>query len=155
MSSEDLPTVERELLRHLLATIAYRASQSLVEAPGSLAEARASNTHRTAIEIVGHMADVLAWALSNARGAEEWVTLEGTWTEQVERFYCVLEELDAHLKEKPVSCSPCRLIQGPLADTLTHVGQLASLRRSCGSPVPPQNYFLAEIRVGEIRPTSL
>ena len=125
------PTATQESLRHLVATIAYRASQSLVDAPASLATARASESHRSGVEILGHMVDVLAWALSNVRGNEEWVTHEGSWDEQTERFYTVLEELDAQLEAGPPACPATKLVQGPLADTLTHVGQLASLRRAC------------------------
>jgi hypothetical protein len=43
-----------------------------------------------------------------------------------------------------------KLIQGPLADALTHVGQLAMLRGMAGVPVRPESYPRAEIVVGRV-----
>jgi hypothetical protein len=41
-----------------------------------------------------------------------------------------------------------RLFQGPIADALTHVGQLAMLRRVAGSPAWSENYSVAKITAG-------
>ena len=141
-------------IRHTLATINFRANASIVSAPSSLAEARASDEHWTALQILRHMNDVLEWALSIARGKQEWNAGEpGSWQEEVENFYCVLRSfddllVDNEIQEEGALC----LLQGPLADVLTHVGQLASLRRACGSPVAPQNYAVAAIEAGQIGP---
>ena len=43
-----------------------------------------------------------------------------------------------------------KLIQGPLADALTHVGQLAMLRGMVGAPVRPESFTGAEIVAGRI-----
>jgi hypothetical protein len=37
------------------------------------------------------------------------------------------------------------MLQGPFSDAMTHVGQLAMLRRLAGSPVPPENFLFAAI----------
>jgi len=42
------------------------------------------------------------------------------------------------------------LIQGPLADALTHVGQLAMLRGAAGAPVRPESYARADIVAGRV-----
>jgi hypothetical protein len=42
------------------------------------------------------------------------------------------------------------LIQGPIADALTHVGQIAMLRRLAGCPIPGENYFAADIAPGRV-----
>lgn len=74
---------------------------------------------------------------------------------EVARFYDCLILLDNDL----ISNGDCeeqdmllRLLQGPLADAMTHVGQLAMLRRLAGSPVRGQNFMEADIVIGRIGP---
>ncbi len=43
-----------------------------------------------------------------------------------------------------------RLFQGPIADALTHVGQIAFLRRLAGFPVRGENYARADITIGKV-----
>jgi hypothetical protein len=61
--------------------------------------------------------------------------------------------VDEHLvSAAPMGCSAQRLFQGPLADALTHVGQLAMLRRLAGSPVRGEDFFVADIATGRVDP---
>jgi hypothetical protein len=143
---------KRELIRHTVATLSYRGGKAVRGAPASFASFRVSPTSRTPVEILGHIGDLLDWALSIARGAEAWKdgTLEG-WDSQVDRFFAALERLDAFLaSDEALACPPERLFQGPIADALTHVGQLTLLRRIEGSPVRGENYRLAEITTGRV-----
>jgi hypothetical protein len=140
------------LLRHLVATIAYRASRSLRDAPSGYADTRATDASMSAIELVRHMTNVLGFALASVTRAERVRHEPLAWKEEVERFYAVLRALDDGLAE----CPPLdpedesAIVQGPLADVLTHIGQLHALRRLVGAPVSPEAYTRADIRIGRV-----
>jgi hypothetical protein len=144
----------REFLRHTLATLAYRAGKVLRDAPEEFGSSAISGANRTPSHILAHMCDLFDWALSNAQGAERWAnTTPGSWASDTARFFAALETFDAHLaSDAPVACSIERLFQGPVADALTHVGQLAMLRRLAGCPITGENYFRADIVAGRMGP---
>jgi hypothetical protein len=100
------------------------------------------------------MCDLFDWALSNAQGAERWaVTTPGSWASDTARFFAAVEKFDAHLaSDAPVACSIEQLFQRPVADALTHVGQLAMLRRLAGCPIKGESYFRADIVAGRVGP---
>jgi hypothetical protein len=142
----------REFLRHTLATLAYRAGKVLRDAPATFGSSAIGGSNRTPSHILAHMCDLLDWALSNAEGAERWTnTTPGSWPSDSARFFAALEKLDLFLaSDTPVACSIEQLFQGPVADALTHVGQLAMLRRLAGSAIKGENYFRADIEVGRV-----
>jgi len=142
----------RELLRHTVATLAYRASKAVRGAPESFAEFKAGATSRTPAEILAHMGDLLDWALSIARGAEKWNSSKPLeWGKEVARFFATLKAFDAYLASKKLLNAPVeRLFQGPIADALTHTGQLTMLRRLAGAPIRGENYFAADIAAGRV-----
>lgn len=143
---------KRDFLRHALATIAYRGGKALREVPPSFAELRAAPDSRTPIQILAHMGDVLAWALSIVDGEQAFsVSKPISWDQETDRFYEILELLDAALQRQTDQDLPAaQLFQGPFADTLTHIGQLAMLRRLAGSPVKGENYFEATVVEGHV-----
>lgn len=138
----------RALLRHAVATVRYRGNKTLREAPPEFAAFRISDTVRTPVEILAHIGDLFDWALRLSHGTSQWT--EATplaWDEEVARFHRVLDEFDAKLHSvEPLSAPVERLLQGPVADALTHVGQLATLRGLAGAPIKPENYFKAAIQ---------
>lgn len=139
-----------EFLRHTVAVIAYRAGKSLRDVPAGYGEFELGPGSRRPVQILAHMSDVLTWARSIVVGRQAWDPVAPeSWEKEVDRFFERLEELDAALvrSEEPPAL---RLLQGPLADTLTHVGQLAMLRRVAGSPVRGENYFRAKIVEGRV-----
>jgi hypothetical protein len=144
---------QRELLRHTLATVAYRGGKSLRGAPEGFASFRNSDATRTPIEILAHVGDLFDWALSIARGAETWRNATPLpWPQEVERFFAAVSALDAYLaSDAPLAASVERLFQGPVADALTHIGQLAMLRRMAGAPIRAENYSQADIVTGRTR----
>lgn len=144
----------RELLRHTLATVAYRGGKALRDAPAEFATFRASETTRTPLEILAHIGDLFGWAASIARGKEEWKGAEPQdWNQEVARFFASLNELDQFLASaEPLACSAQNLFQAPIADALTHIGQIAMLRRMAGTPVRGENFFIAEITAGKVGP---
>lgn len=143
---------KREMLRHTLAALAYRGGKTLRGAPPEFAEFRASETSRTPGQILAHIGDVLDWALSIARGAEQCPdSAPLAWEDGARRFHAAAAALDAYLaSEAPLHAPAEKLFQGPIADALTHTGQIAMLRRMAGAPVRGENYFLAKIAAGGV-----
>jgi hypothetical protein len=142
----------RELLRHTLATVAYRGGKALRDTPAEFSTFRASETTRTPLDILAHLGDLFAWSLSIAKGKEEWKGAQPqSWDEEMRRFFTGLSELDQFLaSSEPLGCSSLNLFQGPIADALTHVGQIAMLRGIAGTPMRGENYFIADIAVGRV-----
>ncbi len=143
---------DRQLLRHTLATVAYRGGKALRGAPGSFAAFKAGDSSRTPAQILAHMGDLYDWALATARGEKFWQDSQPLeWSREVERFFAALKKFDDYLaSSEPLHTSMERLLQGPMADSLTHIGQIAMLRRIAGCPVKGENYFVAEITTGRV-----
>jgi len=141
-----------ELLRHTLATLAYRGGKTLRGAPPELAGFRAGPQTRTPAEILAHLGDLLDWAAKLADGQHEWHDSPAlAWDQGVARFFAALEVCDRRLASgAPLGSSAGSLFQGPIADALTHIGQIAMLRRLAGFPVRGENYFRAEITAGRV-----
>jgi hypothetical protein len=138
------------MLRHTLATLAYRGGKALRDVPPAAASFKAGPTTRTPAEILAHIGDLLDWALTQARGEEAWHNSSPqAWEQDVARFFNGLATLDAYLaSDMPLAASAERLFQGAIADALTHVGQIALLRRLAGAPVRGENYARARIAIG-------
>ena len=143
---------EISLLRHTLATLAYRGGKSLRSAPESFASFKASPTTRTPAEILAHLGDLFDWALSMANGKVAWnPSTPLPWEQEVARFFKALQAFDARLTSGDELKAPAaKLFQGPVADALTHVGQINLLRRMAGAPVKAENYYKAEISAGRV-----
>ena len=144
----------RRLLRHTVATLAYRAGKALRGAPESFAAFSTGEKGRTPANIVAHMGDLFDWALSIAKGQQTWQDSKPLpWPQEVDRFFRTLQVFDDFLaSDAPLAAAPEQLFQGPIADALTHTGQLAMLRRMAGCPMKGENYFRAEITAGRVGP---
>jgi len=142
---------KREALRHLLATVAYRGTLAIADAPQNFAEFRVHSEVRTPGELLAHIGDLLEGSLYLSKGELVYLTSAPLpWNEEVARFSSVVKQLDAYLaSESIIACPVEKLIQGPIGDALTHVGQIVMLRRIAGTPVQPGGYFEAEIVPGE------
>lgn len=143
----------RDFLRHTVATLAYRGGKAVRGVPESFGAVKAADGCRSASEILAHVGDLLDWALTYARdGRHEWHDWPArTWEEDAARFFDGLAALDAFLaSDAPLGCPAEQLFQGPIADALTHVGQIALLRRLAGVPVRGENYLRAEIVRGRV-----
>jgi len=142
----------RQLLRHTLATLAYRAGKALRAAPESFAAFSTGEKGRTPANILAHMGDLFDWALSIAKGQQAWQDSKPlSWSQEVEHFFRTLQAFDDFLaSEAPLAAAPEQLFQGPIADALTHTGQIAMLRRMAGCPIKGENYFRAEITLGRV-----
>jgi hypothetical protein len=139
---------KRELLRHTLAALAYRATRALEGAPEPFAGYDGAG--RTPLQILAHMGDLFDWALSAALGKERWHNVHPRpWVEEQQRFFQSLQAFDSYLaSDGELHGSIDALMQGPVADALTHVGQLAMLRRLFGSPTRGENFYIAAVAIG-------
>jgi hypothetical protein len=142
----------RNFLRHTVATLAYRGGKAIRGAPVSFSGHRAGASSRTAGEILAHVDDLLDWALHLAKGQDVYVARPPvSWDDDVRRFRDALAALDTYLaSDAPLSFTAEQIFQGPIADALTHVGQIALLRRLADSPVKGENYFKANIEMGVV-----
>jgi hypothetical protein len=145
---------KRAMLRHAVATVAYRGGKAVRDAPPAFAAYSPDGSPRTAVKILAHVGDLYDWALTQATGAEAWhdsTPLE--WEREVARFFAALGRFDAFLaSDAPMATSPERIFQGAVADSLAHIGQLAMLRRLGGARMKSENYSRAEIVPGRVGP---
>jgi hypothetical protein len=150
MSASSDPT--RQLLRHTVATVAYRGGKALRGAPESFAGFTAGQSARTPSKLLSHIGDLFDWALSMASGKQTWHDSKPLpWDAEVARFFASLQKFDEYLASpEPLHCSAEGLFQGPIADALTHIGQIAILRRLSSCPIKGENYFIAEISAGRV-----
>lgn len=145
---------QRELIRHFLATLNYRLKRAATGAPENFGSFKQCDA-RTPLEVLHHINDMLRFANGRFRAQATQVIAKGTWPDELNIFKQQLDDLDSALQELPLKgvlngkpMSMEQLFQGPLCDCMTHVGQLAFLRRLAGSPVAAENYVRAEIRPG-------
>jgi hypothetical protein len=144
----------RNLLRHFLATLAYRCRKAILGAPQNFGDFDAGHGVRKPREILSHMSGVLLHAHSFLAPRERTPTSLGTWEEEVGRFFRILSELDRSLEYGMQwnGRTEEQILQGPLADAMTHIGQLAMLRRLASSAIPKESFDEAVIRPGDISP---
>ena len=146
---------KRELLRHFLAALAYRAQKALRGAPDGFAEFNAGNQTRTPKELVQHMTSVLGYARTFFVGGSYRPEPLESIEAEIGRFHSILEDLSNHLANGDPFLKELteeRLLQGPFSDAMTHAGQLAMLRRLHGDPVPPENFIVADVRSSNLGP---
>lgn len=153
-------TESRRLLRHFLAALAYRTQKALRDAPSTFADFRVAATARTPFELVWHMTGVIGYARTMLHGGEFEPPRLASFDAEVDRFHATLAALHDDFGNTALraAISDDQFLQGPLADAMTHTGQLAMLRRLHGSPVPSENFIFAGIvgdNVGREQPLPL
>jgi hypothetical protein len=145
---------DRQLLRHTLATLSYRAAKTLRGAPPEFAAYQSPDGSKPPGKILAHMGDLIDWGLSMADGSRKWKDSEPlAWDQECARFFAAMKALDDYLASGVELQAPLeKLFQGPIADALTHTGQLATLRRMSGAPMKGENYYAADIAAGRVGP---
>ena len=148
----DNQVAAKGMLRHTLATLAYRAAKVLRDAPDSFATFGTGEKGRNPALILAHMGDLMDWGLSMANGTKQWHDSKPLpWPQEAQRFFKSVKAFDDYLaSDSPLSYPVEKLFQGPVADALTHTGQLAMLRRMAGCPMRGENYFRAAIATGRV-----
>jgi hypothetical protein len=140
------------MLRHALATLAYRAGKALRDAPPGFAACAPAPGSRTAGQILAHMGDLMDWGASIALGRQSWHDSPAQdWDADIRRFFEALARFDQAVAAlDPTDPLAAKLFQGPIADALQHTGQLTMMRRLAGAPVRGENYYVADIAVGRV-----
>jgi hypothetical protein len=143
---------KRKFLRHTLATVAYRGGKALRGAGAEFAGFSVGENPKTPAMILAHIGDLLDWAVTLAEGKQVWNnSVPLPWEQEVQRFHATLQKFDDCLaSDRPLAASPEVLFQGPIADALTHVGQIAMLRRLAGAKIKTENYAKADIVAGRV-----
>jgi len=152
MTTTILP--ERALLRHYLAALVYRTQKAVRGAPPTFGGFQAGNQARSPQDLVRHMTSVLGYACTFFEGGTYRAELLPTMDDEMTRFHAIVAQLAGHLGSGAPAegISDAQLLQGPLADAMTHAGQIALLRRLAGSPIPPENFVYADITVDRLGP---
>jgi len=148
-------TRDRELLRHYLAAIAYRTQKAVRDAPDDFPSFAAGNQVRTPVEILRHMTSLMGYTRTLFLGGSYPVKPDPlpTFVEELSRFHDLLEAVSELLAaDTPVQVTSEQLLQGPFADVMTHIGQLALLRRLAGAPVQPESFVHAQIDAARLGP---
>ena len=142
----------RDMLRHTLATLAYRSRKAVTNPPAGFSDYSVGPGSRTPGQILAHMRDLFDWALSMAQGEQRWSnSTPAEWDADCARYFASLAAFEAHLaSDMPLGHPAKMLFQGPIADALTHTGQLTMLRRLAGGPIRGENYAKADIRAGRV-----
>jgi len=148
MLGMDLP------IRHTLATLSYRLGKVLRDTPAEFRDFHAAEGTRTPGEILAHIGDLMDWSLAQVEGRKTWHDSSPlAWEQEIARFFRALEALDQRIATDGLGAASAeKLFQGPIADALTHTGQMALLRRMAGIAVRPENYVAADIAAGRVGP---
>jgi hypothetical protein len=152
--TKSVPTSDpkRELFRHTLATVAYRGGKAVRNAPAGFSDFNPGQGARTPVQILAHIGDLFDWALSIAKGQQAWNDATPLpWEQETQRFFSSLKKFDDFLASSEPLQSPVeKLFQGPVADALTHIGQIAMLRRLASAPIKAENYHKAAVEIGRV-----
>ena len=145
---------KRIILQHFLAALAYRMQKALRGAPDEFFDFRAAPGVRTPHQLVLHMTSVLGYARTFLFGGKWRPEMQKDYRDEIKRFHDIIESLNHHLEEATPfqGTTPEKMLQGPFSDAMTHAGQLAMLRRLFGSPIPPENFIMADIDPGNLGP---
>jgi hypothetical protein len=161
MSEDSKAEGKNVLVRHLLATLVYRTTKIIHDAPSNYPYTSIGEGVRTPEKVLGHINSLIQlsnrfWSpdrLISMEMLRKQIGKKG-WEREVGLFYKLVAQFDATLASfsSPRKHSPEKILQGPLMDAFTHVGQLALLRRMAGSPIKGESYWMADVKVGQIGP---
>ena len=142
----------RRLLQHFLGALAYRTQKALRDAPDSFADFRITPTARTPFELLWHMTGLIGYARTMLHGGDFEPPRVNSIAEEVARFHDTLAALSRDFGDESLQAriSDEQFLQGPLADAMTHAGQLAMLRRVHGVPVPSENFIFAAVTAANV-----
>jgi hypothetical protein len=150
----DSGSESRRLLQHFLAALAYRTQKALRDAPPAFADFRAGPTSRTPYELLWHMTGLIGYARTMFHGGDFAPPRLADLSEEVARFHELLAALSGDFGDSSLTARirDEQFLQGPLADAMTHAGQLAFMRRLYGDPVPSENFIFASIDSSNVGP---
>lgn len=151
----NLNTVQ-DTLRHVLVTLGDRFEHAVAGVPEAFGDFDVGNDTRRPIEIVRHLRGLLRFTAALWRGTDPEALEPEAWDDELAAFRTELRELDALLRAMPAPAGAtptAKILQGPLLDALTHVGQLLTLRRLAGAPAERRRYSLVDMAELDAPPT--
>lgn len=144
---QELNTAQ-DALRHVLVALGDRLEHAVAGVPEAFDDFDVGSDTRRPIEIVRHLRGLLRFTTALWRGTEPEAPEPEAWDDELAAFRVELRDLDELLRAVPTPAGPtpaAKILQGPLLDALTHVGQLLTLRRLAGAPVARRRYFLVDM----------
>lgn len=140
-----------DLLRHLISTIVFRGTVAIRDTDESFASFELGCDVRTPGELLAHIGDLLEGSFLLLKGEMRMINSQPLpWNDEAVRFLKAARKLDSFLVSgQPIEIPIEKLVQGPIADALTHIGQLVILRRAAGTPITSEPYFQADIVSGK------
>src|SRR5215212_5056501 len=106
-----MPSSPTDLLRHTLATLAYRAEKALRDPPPGFEAFRPATGCRPALAIVAHMGDLMEWGERMAHGERRWESVpQPSWDAAVDRFFRAVAALDGALAAGVSEALPLEMI---------------------------------------------
>ena len=147
-AAEDAEPSADALLRHYLRALSFRLEHVLASADAAFGDFDAGQGARTPSEIVRHLSGLIVFVGEQYGGPSRAALPALGWQAERDRFRTQLRALEALLGAGAARRGPLsafQLWQGPLADAMTHVGQLALLRRLAGAPSAPVRYWQADL----------
>ena len=140
----------QELLRHTLATTAYRFQKAVYQANEEFGNLVIGHGVRTPADLINHMNNVLQFTIAKIKDQERHTIESGSFIQEVTTFNQKLKELDESLAQNEITLETAKkLFQGPISDVITHVGQLAMMRRFNNQPIQGEVFFKAAIEIGK------
>jgi len=140
--------MKNEFLRHSVATIDYRFAKVIEGQEAHFGEFSAGEGCRTTNQIINHMFEVLHATrvfIEEERFIKDKAAELG-FSEECTRFQEELKQLDVSLSnnELPINFGK-RLIQGPISDIFTHIGQISMMSRLNGKAIEGEDFSSAPI----------
>lgn len=139
---------QNELLIHTVKTIRYRFIRATQGASASFGEFRIGANTRLPKEIVNHMFDLVTKTISMLQHGHFGTPPpeQLNFQQEQERLLAALNDLQTGLSRLPPEPAKAKkLLQGPMLDMVTHIGQLAMLNGLHGNKVPRESYFDARL----------
>ncbi len=145
--------MKNEFLRHTLSAISYRFQKAVRNAKSNFGAFYLGKESRTPEEVISHMHHVLYATRIFIEGGKTQIDppekLE--FNLEIARFNLELKKTDELLSIKEIEINYTKkLLQGPFADVLTHIGQVSMLRRLSGDPTTGEDFSSAPIETGII-----
>ena len=134
-------TVVKEIILHLIKTIQFRLDYAVSQADEQYPALSLGHGVRTPMEILHHIQGLMYYAIKICGGGVSQMPEPTDWFTEMENFKVSIGRLEDHIRNHDIDTAAyMRITQGPLADALTHIGQLATLSRVNGQPLPKLNY---------------
>lgn len=143
--------MKNEFLRHTLSTIKYRFDKSVQGSFENFGDFNLGKGSRSPKEIISHMYDVIhsTRVFIEDETKPEDQERDLNFEEEVERFNSELINMDRILSKKELDINYSkRILQGPFADVLTHIGQIAFLQRLNDNPIDREDFSRSDIKTG-------